>query len=87
MVQWLIKKLNQQRETLKKVLSDILKIDAHDGITFAILNFRKIREEDLYGGYRVSIKIFIDTLSINLKIDITTGDPIISREIEYSYKC
>lgn len=36
--------------------------------TFAILNFRKIREEDLYGGYRVSIKAFRDTLSVNLKI-------------------
>lgn len=74
-------------ETLKKVLSNILKIDAGDGITFEILNFRKIREEDLYGGYRVSIKSFIDTLIVNLKIDITTGDPIIPREIEYTYKC
>ena len=83
----MLKGLEVSVETLKKVLSNILKIDAGDGITFEILNFRKIREEDLYGGYRVSIKAFIDTLSVNLKIDITTGDPIIPREIEYTYKC
>ena len=83
----MLKGIEVSEKTLKKVLSDIFKIDAHDGITFEILNFRKIREEDLYGGYRVSIKAFIDTLSVNLKLDITTGDPIIPREIEYSYKC
>ena len=83
----MIKGIEVSEETLKKVLNDILKIDAGDGITFEILNFRKIREEDLYGGYRVSIKAFMDTLNVNLKIDITTGDPIIPREIEYSYKC
>lgn len=83
----MLKGIEVSEKALKKVLSDIFKIDAHDGITFVILNFRKIREEDLYGGYRVSIKAFIDTLSVNLKLDITTGDPIIPREIEYSYKC
>ena len=83
----MLKGIEVSEKTLKIVLSDIFKIDAHDGITFEILNFRKIREEDLYGGYRVSIKAFIDTLSVNLKLDITTGDPIIPREIEYSYKC
>ncbi len=83
----MLKGIEVSKENLEKVLSDILKIDVEDGITFEILDFRKIREEDLYGGYRVSIKAFADKLSINLKMDITTGDPIIPREIEYSYKC
>ncbi len=83
----MIKGMEVSEVTLKNVLSDILNIDAGDGINFEILNFRKIREDDLYGGYRVSIKAFIDTLSVNLKIDITNCNPIIPREIEYSYKC
>ena len=83
----MLKGIEINEETLNKILSNIFKIDAFDDITFEILNFRKIREEDLYGGYRVSIRASIDTLSVNLKIDITTGDPIIPREIEYSYKC
>lgn len=83
----MLKGIEVNEERLRKVLSDILKIETEDDITFEILNFRRIREEDLYGGYRVSIKAYVDTLSVNLKIDITIGDPIIPREIEYSYKC
>lgn len=83
----MIKGIEVSEKRLKEVLNGVLKIKTEDNITFEILNFRKIREEDLYGGYRVSIKAFMDTLSVNLKIDITTGDPIVPREIEYSYKC
>lgn len=83
----MIKGIEVSEETLRKVLVNILKIETEDDITFEILNFRKIREEDLYGGYRVSIRAYVDTLVVNLKIDITTGDPIIPKEIEYSYKC
>lgn len=83
----MIKGIEVSEKRLKEVLNGVLKIKTEDDITFEILNFRKIREEDLYGGYRVSIKAFMDTLSVNLKIDVTTGDPIVPREIEYSYKC
>lgn len=83
----MLKGIEVSEETLRKVLVNILKIETEDDITFEILNFRKIREEDLYGGYRVSIRAYVDTLVVNLKIDITTGDPIIPKEIEYSYKC
>ena len=83
----MIKGIEVSEEKLKEVLSDILKIKTEDNISFEILSFRRIREEDLYGGYRIAIKAFVDTLSVNLKIDVTTGDPIVPREIEYSYKC
>lgn len=83
----MIKGIEISESKLKQILKEILEIQADDDINFEILSFRRIREEDLYGGYRVSIKANIDTLSVNLKIDITTGDPIIPREIEYSYKC
>ena len=83
----MLKGIEVSEETLRKVLVNILKIETEDDITFEILNFRKIREEDLYGGYRVSIRAYVDTLVVNLKIYITTGDPIIPKEIEYSYKC
>lgn len=83
----MIKGIEVSEEKLKEVLNDILKIKTEDDISFEILNFRKIREEDLYGGYRIAIKASIGTLNVNLKIDVTTGDPIVPREIEYSYKC
>lgn len=83
----MIKGIEISEKKLNAILNNIFNIDTGDGIEFEILNFRRIRESDLYGGYRVSIKATVDTLTVNLKIDITTGDPIIPREIEYDYKC
>ncbi len=82
----MIKGIEISEHKLREILTEIL--DMHvDDINFEILSFKKIREVDLYGGYRVSIKAFIDTLTVVLKMDITVGDPIIPREIEYKYKC
>lgn len=83
----MIKGIEVSESKLNEVLTHILELDANDNIKFEILSFKKIREEDLYGGYRASIKASIDSLTVNLKIDITTGDPIVPREIEYNYKC
>lgn len=83
----MIKGIEISESKLKEVLSHILELDVKDDIKFEILSFKKIRDEDLYGGFRVAIKASIEALTINLKIDMTTGDPIIPREIEYSYKC
>lgn len=83
----MIRGIEITEERLKQVLTEILCIDINDNIDFKINGFKKIREEDLYGGYRVLIGAKMGELSVNLKIDVTTGDPIIPREIEYSYKC
>lgn len=83
----MIKGLEVSESKLREILTEILEITSDDEIKFEIISFKKIREEDLYGGYRVSIKASIDSLSVNLKINITTTDPITPREIEYSYKC
>lgn len=83
----MIKGIEIDEENIIKILSEIFSIETEDNISFEIIGTRKIREEDLYGGYRVSIKASVDTLCVNLKIDITTGDPITPREIEYKYKC
>lgn len=83
----MIKGIEISEEKLREVLTSIFEIDANDDIKFEIVNFKSIRDEDLYGGYRVSLKVKLDTLNVNLKIDITTGDPIVPSEIEYNYKC
>lgn len=83
----MLKGIELTEEKITSVLKEILSINTDDGLSFELLNIRKIREEDLYGGYRVSLKASIASLNVNLKIDITTGDSITPREIEYSYKC
>jgi hypothetical protein len=48
-------------------------------------NIAPIREEDEYGGYRVSLMARFETIHTPLKIDITTGDIITPGAIRYAF--
>ena len=51
------------------------------------LKYRKqIREDDDYGGYRITFKAnYMESMPVIMKIDITTGDKITYKEIKYSF--
>ena len=80
-----IKGLPLNKSTITKVITEIINIDLKDNITFEIENIRDIREEDLYSGYNVNLKADFDGLKTNLMIDITTGDIITYKEVEFKY--
>ena len=73
-------------ESIKKMFLDICKIDLHDDITFEFKKIGEIREGDEYTGYRVSLSANYPPMAVPLKLDITTGDKITPREIEYRFK-
>lgn len=68
------------------IVQDILNVDVDDSVTFTLWDIEEIREEADYPGYRVSIKAVMDKTRQTLKMDITTGDFVTPREIEYSFK-
>lgn len=68
------------------IIEDILKIQLDDGAAFSLQRIEAIREEADYPGYRVSLGAIFDKTRQMLKIDITTGDSVIPREIEYDFK-
>ena len=80
-----IKGLPLNKSTITKVITEIINIDLKDNITFEIENIKHIREEDLYSGYNVNLKADFDGLKTNLMIDITTGDIITYKEVEFKY--
>lgn len=80
-----IKGFKLDEENLTQILNEIIKIDADDNIKFELLNIENIREDDDYGGFRVHINAVFDNMPTDLKIDVTTGDRITYREINYSY--
>lgn len=73
-------------ESIKKMFLDICKIDLRDDITFEFKKIGEIREGDEYTGYRVSLSANYPPMAVPLKLDITTGDKITPREIEYRFK-
>lgn len=80
-----IKGFKLDEENLTQILNEIIKIDAGDNIKFELLNIENIREDDDYGGFRVHINTVFDNMPTDLKLDVTTGDRITYREINYSY--
>ena len=80
-----IKGLPLDRKTITKVINDIISIEIDDNIKLEIENIKDIREEELYPGFNVNLKAEFDGLKTNLMIDITTGDVITYKEVEFKY--
>jgi len=73
-------------EEIRKMVEDIIAVPVEDAIHFCLKSVREIREGDEYTGYRVALTADYEKMAVPLKLDITTGDKITPREIEYSYK-
>ena len=79
--------IEMNQEELKRILMEILAIDVNDNVRFEYISTSKIKDEDLYGGFRFKINAYLNKLRANLQIDVATGDVITPRAIEYKYKC
>jgi hypothetical protein len=60
-------------------------VQVADDVTFEILGTADIREGDDYPGIRVNMKANYPPISVPLTVDVTTGDKITPREIEYTF--
>lgn len=80
-----IKGLLLDRKSIIKIIDEIISIDLEDNIKLKIENIKDIREEELYSGFNVNLKAEFDGLRTNLLIDITAGDVITYKEVEFKY--
>ena len=74
-------------ENVDSIFKEICDIDIADQLTFSFERIEEIREKDDYLGLRVFIECRYGKMNVPLTVDLTTGDTIIPREIEYMYKC
>lgn len=83
----MIKGLPMDIKELTKIIKKIVSIDCNDDIKFEVLTSKDIRLDDIYGGIRIKLIGYKEHLQVPLFIDITVGDPITPRELEFKYKC
>ena len=76
---------NQKKEKMLSVLNEILSIDINDKVKFKVVNITDIREDDEYGGNKYHLVGKLENLKVALEIDISTGDEITPRELNYEY--
>ena len=82
-----IKGIPLKEERIKEIVEEIININVNDGIRFEINDISYIREEDEYENFRISLIANVGKTKNPMKFDLTTGDAITPREIEYTYPC
>lgn len=81
-----VKSLPLTMEDARKVVEDVIQVDVPDGVSFRITRVMDIMEGHDYPGIRFMLEATLDKLKQAIKIDISTGDVITPRAVEYSYK-
>ncbi|MBD5145447.1 MAG: nucleotidyl transferase AbiEii/AbiGii toxin family protein [Ruminococcus sp.] len=80
-----LKNLPLTPDAIHNSFEQVCSIHVDDGVTFEIRTISPIREDDIYGGYRVMINAKYDTLLTPLSIDISTGDVITPHAVQYQF--
>ena len=80
-----LKSIPLKKENVENIMKEILHLDIGDEITYKIIDIKDIRQESEYGGFKLNILATMQTLRVYLAIELTTGDKITPREIEYNY--
>ena len=71
--------------SITKILNEILAIEIDADIEYKLIKLSPIRQEDVYEDFCASISCIFGKINATLNIDITTGDVITPKEINYSY--
>lgn len=80
-----IKGIDVSEEKMIQVLNEILSLDIEDGVKFEMVDVTNIRADDEYGGNKYHLVGKLENLKVALEIDISTGDEITPKELNYEY--
>ena len=81
-----IRKAEFTEENIIKMINEIINIDVGDNVKFKIEKTETIRDEDKYGGLRITIYFMLENIKDKFHIDLATGDPIYPRPDNYRYE-
>lgn len=76
------------QEKMMEVFTEICSVKPDDDpIDLRPVSIKEIRDEDEYGGFRIGFKATIyQSMEPEIKIDVSTGDAITPREIQYRHQ-
>lgn len=80
-----VKSLNLDKENITRFIEEIIAVKIPDGVQFKITKVTDIMEEHDYPGTRLMLEATLDKMRQAIKIDISTGDIITPRAVEYTY--
>lgn len=80
-----LKSLPLTPEAIRSTLDNVCNSPFDDGVSFEIGTILPIREDDIYGGYRVMLNARFDTIITPLSMDVSTGDAITPHAVQYNF--
>ena len=80
-----IKGFTLTHESIQEIFEEICAVEVPDDVLFELREISDIREGDDYPGIRVSLNANYPPIRVPLTVDVTTGDIITPREIEYTF--
>lgn len=82
-----LKGLPLEKEMIEEIFYEIFSVEAFDNVTFELVSIKDIALDKEYGGYRINILGKLGNNKTYIAVELTTGDEITPREMNYSYKC
>jgi len=79
-----LKQMTMTPDSIQKAIECISAVNIDDGIIYECYSISPIRDDDVYGGYRVMLNGKYDTLTVPMSIDISTGDIITPQPVLFS---
>lgn len=86
-IDFLLRQMPLSADAIEKVLKEVIAVEVGDNVRFSFDAIESIRQEDEYGGYRVTLLGRLENVKESVTIDIATGDPIVPGAVDYGYKC
>ena len=81
-----IKGVNISVENVEQIINTIVSVFLDDGVSFHVKQISEIMEESEYPCVRISMETFFDGVKTPFKIDLSTGDVITPKEVQYNLK-
>jgi predicted nucleotidyltransferase component of viral defense system len=82
----MIQNFNLSEQEALRIVREICDVDVNDDVIFKVKEAKGIMDEMEYPGIRIGIDAVMGNMITPIKIDISTGDVITPRAIEYEYK-
>jgi predicted nucleotidyltransferase component of viral defense system len=73
-------------ENAQRIVKEIAELQIDDGVSFTIKDVETIMDEMEYPGIRFHLDAVFEKMVTPIKIDVSTGDVITPRAIEYNYR-
>jgi predicted nucleotidyltransferase component of viral defense system len=81
-----LRNLNLSEEDVHIIVNEVAAIELGDDVSFQIKEVSGIMDEMEYPGIRITMDALMGKMTTPIKLDISTGDIITPKAIEYSYK-